>query len=399
MLQFFLVTFNLEFMNKNPKYLSLFSGLGGLDYGLERAGFDNIGCIESDSDACKHLRLNRNWKVYETDITLLNPNQILKDSKLKKGELDLIVGGPPCQSYSKSSFWSDTVKRGYSDKRGKLIDHYMKYVEELLPKAFLIENVPGFISPSQNSGMQSIHRFLKRIKKEQNIDYKISFKILNCAEYGVPQKRERLFLVANRSGIDFKIPDGRFEEPSTDFVKKGLKLPFRTVGDAFNNLDERNGDLLSLSGKWADLLPFVPPGKNYQYFTEKGAGKKLFKYRSRYWTFLLKLHPQEPSWTIQASPGSSTGPFHWKNRKLSIRELARLQTIPDDVSITSSRTVAHKLIGNAVPSLMGEIFGQEIKKQLFNLRSKTKYSLTPDLTEKVIRSSYQKSAPCNFIPV
>lgn len=386
-------------MKKNPKYLSLFSGLGGLDFGLERAGFYNVGCIESDSDACKHLRLNRNWNVYETDITLLNPSQILKDSNLKKGELDLIVGGPPCQSYSKSSFWSDSVKRGYSDKRGKLIDHYMRFVEELLPKAFLIENVPGFISQSQNSGMGSIHKFLKRIKNNQNVEYKISYKVLNCAEYGVPQKRERLFLVANRCGVEFLFPEGQFREPSSESVKRGLKQPFRTVSDAFNNLTENNCSYLAVGGKWANLLPCVPPGQNYQFFTEKGEGENLFKYRSRYWTFLLKLHPNEPSWTIQASPGSSTGPFHWKNRKLSVRELARLQTIPDDVSLTSSRSIAHKLIGNAVPSLMGEIFGQEMRKQIFNLKAKNTYSLTPQTSEKVTRSSYQKSLPSAFIPI
>ena len=358
--------------------LSLFSGMGGLDYGLERAGFDNLGCVEFDSAACALLSHNRNWKVFQRDIKSLKVDEIKKHLKLKKGELDLLVGGPPCQSYSKSSFWNENVKRGYKDNRGKLIDDYLRFVEELLPKAFLIENVPGFCYSDQAQGFTNVLKSIQRISRTEGVKYRLDYQVVNCANYGIPQRRERFFLVANRLDREFSFPQITHDSPASDSVKNGNLKPFNTVGAALSSMPlEDSIDSLDAGGKWADLLPCIPPGTNYQYFTEKGGGKKLFEYRSRYWTFLLKLSPKEPSWTIQASPGSSTGPFHWENRKLSARELARIQTIPDEIELIGNRNTLQRLIGNAVPSLMGEILGKEIRKQIFSLRTRKSYSLMP----------------------
>src|SRR6185312_12245754 len=110
-----------------------------------------------------------------------------------------------------------------------------------------------------------------------------------------------------------------------------------------------------LRGKWADLLPSIPPGMNYLWHTDRGGGEPLFGWRRRYWSFLLKLAPDQPSWTIQAQPGPATGPFHWDNRRLTGREMARLQTFPDDIQITGSLADAQRQIGNAVPSLLAEV--------------------------------------------
>lgn len=383
-------------MNKNLNYLSLFSGIGGLDYGLEAAGFKNIGCVEFDKDACEVLRTNTSWPIYESDIRNVDFNSITKKSGIKRGELDLVVGGPPCQSYSKSSFWASDMKRGYSDKRGKLIDHYMRSIEELLPKAFLIENVPGFCFSNQNGGMNSIYRSLDRIKKRFGFNYIISHTVLNCVDYGVPQKRERFFLVANRTGVEFEFPKAT-HGPVSNALGTGLK-PFMSVGNAFAGIDySKLSEVVDAGGKWRDLLPCIPPGQNYQYFTDKGDGKSLFKYRSKFWTFLLKLSPKEPSWTIQASPGSSTGPFHWDNRKLYSRELARIQTIPDHVTLTSSPRVNHRLIGNAVPSLMGEVLGKEIRSQIFDQRIKRTYKLLPKEMTIKVRPRYKLSVPSIFL--
>ncbi|OIQ19957.1 MAG: hypothetical protein BM556_05570 [Bacteriovorax sp. MedPE-SWde] len=380
-------------MTRKLKYLSLFSGLGGLDYGLEKAGYNNLGCIEFDKDSCEMLRQNRHWQVFEGDIRDLNISTIKSKIGLKKGELDLLVGGPPCQSYSKSSFWNESTKRGYKDSRGKLIDHYLKYVEEFLPKTFLIENVPGFCYSKQNGGMKTIFKFLKYLKNSFGVEYKIDYKVLNCMDYGVPQKRERFFLVGNRVNKDFSFP-----EPSHGDISLGL-LPYKTTTDAFKNIpdDHFRDEELAVGGKWAELLPCIPAGANYQYFTEKGEGRDIFAYRSRYWTFLLKLSPREPSWTIQASPGSSTGPFHWKNRKLSSRELARIQTLPDSMKLIGSKTALQRMIGNAVPSLIGEILGREIRSQIFSHRRYDKYSLMPDISSKVYRPRVIRNVPQAYL--
>lgn len=380
-------------MTNKLKYLSLFSGLGGLDYGLEKAGYENIGCIELDKDSCEMLRQNPHWRVFEGDIRDLKISDIKSDVGLKKGELDLIVGGPPCQSYSKSSFWNGNIKRGYKDSRGKLIDYYLRYVEDFLPKAFLIENVPGFCYSKQYGGMKTILKFIKYLKNKSGIEYKIEYKTLNCMDYGVPQRRERFFLVANRVDKKFVFPD------VTHGDSKSELLPYKTVTDAFLDLpiDHFRDEELDIGGKWAELLPCIPAGSNYQYFTERGEGEEIFGYRSRYWTFLLKLSPREPSWTIQASPGSSTGPFHWENRKLSSRELARIQTLPDSMRLIASKTALHRMIGNAVPSLIGEILGREIKYQIFSHRKYTRYSLMPDVSSRVYRPRIRKNIPENYL--
>lgn len=119
-----------------------------------------------------------------------------------------------------------------------------------------------------------------------------------------------------------------------------------------------------MSGKWADLLPTIPEGQNYLWHTERGGGARLFGWRRRYWSFLLKLSKTLPSWTIQAQPGPATGPFHWRNRKLSAAELCRLQTFPDGLRFACRHAEIQKLVGNAVPSALAEILAREIRRQL-----------------------------------
>src|SRR3712207_4823467 len=123
-------------------------------------------------------------------------------------------------------------------------------------------------------------------------------------------------------------------------------------------------DLPAMRGKWAELLPCIPEGMNYQHLTAHGDGPELFGWRCRYWSFLLKLAKDRPSWTIQASPGPATGPFHWRSRKLSVRELARLQTFPDQFEFEGGYASVRRQIGNAVPVAIGELLGLGIRTQL-----------------------------------
>ena len=113
------------------------------------------------------------------------------------------------------------------------------------------------------------------------------------------------------------------------------------------------------------------------YHTERGEGSNIFKWRSRYWSFLLKLHPDKPSWTIQAQPGTSIGPFHWNNRRLTMREMSRIQTFPDNVEIQGGISNVQKQLGNAVPSALAEVLGKEIKRQFFGQNVPEHITLIP----------------------
>jgi DNA (cytosine-5)-methyltransferase 1 len=158
--------------------------------------------------------------------------------------------------------------------------------------------------------------------------------------------------------------------------------PFRSCWDAIGDLEcAAVTEDLAMRGKWAELLPSVPEGQNYLWHTDRGGGLPLFGWRRRYWCFLLKLAKSQPSWTLQAQPGPATGPFHWSNRRLSMRELCRLQTFPDDVVISGGRNSVQKQVGNAVPSLLAEILGREIRRQLFGHRVRKAAKLLPPQRE------------------
>lgn len=141
-----------------------------------------------------------------------------------------------------------------------------------------------------------------------------------------------------------------------------------TAWDAIGDLDDEGPGELALTGKWAALLPSIPEGRNYLWHTERGGGVPLFGYRTRYWNFLLKLSKRRPSWTIQAQPGPSTGPFHWRSRRLSLRELCRLQTIPDDIMIAGSLAEARRQVGNAVPCALAYALAQALGRHFLGFK-------------------------------
>jgi DNA (cytosine-5)-methyltransferase 1 len=239
-------------------------------------------------------------------------------------------------------------------------------VRVLLPKVFVIENVPQFITGKNISIKSYIQRSIKRINNLEGTNYKLTFIKINSADYGVPQQRERLFIIGNRNGKSFSKPSEKFTSKER---QKDMCIPsYRTSWDAIGHLTVKEIDkkFTEIGGKWGHLLTTIPAGQNYLWHTERGGGKAIFEWRSRYWNFLLKLHPDLPSWTIAANPGQNTGPFHWENRRLTIKELKLLQTIPANYKLCGSLTSQRKQIGNGIPSALGELFGKEIRKQFFN---------------------------------
>jgi len=354
--------------NPQPKVISLYSGAGGLDYGFEAAGFETVFTNDFDHDSCETLRLNRKWTVVERSIFDVPTEEILEVAGAKVGEVDVLIGGPPCQPFSKSSYWVRGDAARLNDPRAATLDAYLHVLEEAQPRAFLLENVYGIAYSDKNEGMQLLLNRIAEINRNTGTNYRPKAAVLNAAWYGVPQLRERFFLVAARDGSHFDFPKATFAAPSAHQQALGALPSYRTAWDALADIGPAPGEDLDIRGKWSGLLPSIPEGQNYLYHTEKGDGMPLFGWRRRYWNFLLKLAKRLPSWTIQAQPGPAVGPFHWENRRLSHRELCRLQTFPDDVHVYGTRLSVQRQIGNAVPSLLAEVLAREIKTQLLGYR-------------------------------
>jgi DNA (cytosine-5)-methyltransferase 1 len=352
------------------KVISLFTGVGGLDFGFEAAGFKTAVAVELDPIACQTIRLNRDWPVLQGPIQGFSTREILKAGRLRVGEADVLVGGPPCQPFSKAGYWHRGDVRRLDDPRAETLSHYLRVMREAKPKTFLLENVPGLAFDSKNEGFKYLIDGIAAINRDIGTRYRIFHRILNAADFGVPQIRERIFLVGSRDGKDFSFPEPTFRSPD-DFR---IDLPvYRTAWDAIGDLASQDSEAsLAVGGKWGPLLPTIPEGSNYLWHTSRGGGSEMFGWRTRYWSFLLKLAKNRPAWTIQAQPGPAIGPFHWRNRRLSSLELSRLQTFPDGISFQCSRSDIQRLVGNAVPSLLAETLALEIRAQLLGIRRRSK---------------------------
>lgn len=341
------------------KVVSIYSGAGGIDSGFHKAGFSNVFSTDYWKPSCDSLEKNKiSENVVCTDIRKINFKEVLKRFK----KIDCLVGGPPCPAYSKSRFYLKNKKRALEDENAYTLQEYFRAVEELSPKVFLFENVFGFVYKPHKDASD----YLKL--RSDELGYDISCKVINCANYGVPQIRERFFCVGVKKGNKkFVFPDETHNDPN--ILNSNNKIPWVTCGDILSNIDynlPEDSNMLAGS-KHKELLKEVPPGENYLYFTkERGYKKPKFKWRSRFWSFLLKLSPNKPSWTIQASHSNNMGPFHWKNRFLRILEIKRIQTFDDEYVFCGDFKTQWRQIGNAVPPLVSKILALAIKKQFFN---------------------------------
>jgi DNA (cytosine-5)-methyltransferase 1 len=348
--------------------VSLFTGAGGLDAGFEAAGFRTVAALEMESDCCMTLRANWEWPVLEKDIRTVSSKELLSVAGVKTGDAHVLIGGPPCQPFSKAAYWTNGDTLRLKDKRAGTLREYMRLVEEILPDVFVLENVHGINYSGKEEGLVFIEKMTSRVNARCGTSYTASWKVLNAAHYGVPQLRQRFFLVACRDGhvFDFPLqtrhsPDEQSDNPLFEPLK-----PYAVAWDAIgNDRVGKSDEDLAVKGRWAGLLPSIPEGENYLWHTNRKGGLPLFGWRTRFWSFLLKMAKDAPSWTIQAQPGPAIGPFHWENRRLSVAELAAIQTFPREYRFAGSRVSTQRQLGNAVPSLLAEVLAREILRQCF----------------------------------
>lgn len=365
-------------MNKNGlkiPTLSLFSGAGGLDVGFHQAGFDIVGCVEIEEAYCKSLEANKKSgkyysntaKIHCTDIRKFSPEEYLGAG------IECIIGGPPCQTFSAAGRRSGGVL-GTKDERGKLFEAYCHILSVLKPKVFVFENVYGL--PGANNG----EPWKEIVNAFSELGYKLSADVLDAADYGVPQHRERLIIVGTLEG-EFVFPQPTHGPDS----KTGQ--PLVTVWDAISDLQDPNEKIHDIGGMYGHLLPLVPEGLNYSFFTrEMGYPQPFFAWRSKFHDFLYKADRNAPSRTLKAQPGKFTGPFHWNCRHFSSVELKRIQSFPDDYEIVGTETKIIEQVGNSVPPKLANVLAISVKEQL--LRSSS--SLTYELREEGFKATFRK---------
>jgi DNA (cytosine-5)-methyltransferase 1 len=346
------------------KAVSLFSGAGGLDSGLRQAGFDIV--LAGDLDPICSLSHNANFPTVPFHFGSISDLTVDIASKLSRGEtdgpIDLLAGGPPCPPFSKSRFYLKNKPRALEDPVGwQTIAGYLEVLRFLRPRAFVLENVPGLAYAVHQEALLFI------LDAAKAAGYRCDWRILNAADYGVPQIRQRLFIIGTRDAT-FQWPEPTHaQQPQDGLFTMGLPR-WVTAGEAIGDLDtEENASEEGhfAGGKHHDLLLEVPPGENYLHFTaERGYRDPKFLWRSRYWSFLLKLSPDLPSWTIQAKRSNNMGPFHWRNRILRIPEIMRLQTFPDEWVLAGTVEQQWRQSGNAVPPVLGLKLGLALRQAL-----------------------------------
>jgi DNA (cytosine-5)-methyltransferase 1 len=347
--------------------IDLFAGAGGLSLAAVMAGCDVRVHVDSDAAACETLRLNKRrqrGEVLEADVTVLDGRELRERAGLGNGDPLLIVGGPPCQPFSKAAFWSEDGddarfrrarvagleaprprEHGHRpDERRFLVDEYMRLVVEADADGFVFENVASLLAPRNRAMFNSI------LATASEAGYATTVVRANAVEYGVAQKRQRVFVLGARAVA----PSAPVPTHSLD--GQGELRPPITAGDViapFSGSEFFEPEEV-VEGRWAEHLRSVPPGWNYKAHTAwAGHPNPTFVTETRFWNFLLKLSPDLPSWTIPAQPGPWTGPFHWESRRLRTPEMAALQGFPVGYKFAGSRRDRVRQIGNAAPPPLG----------------------------------------------
>lgn len=346
-----------------PRTLSLFSGGGGLDIAFHDCGFEIVEAVELEDRYVATLQANAGEGGYLEGMSArcIDIADYLPPPGLCP---DFIIGGPPCQTFSAAGRRANGVT-GISDPRGRLFSEYVRLLGALQPVGFLFENVYGITGAQGGEAWEAI------LSSFSELGYQVQHRVLDSADYGVPQHRERLFIIGLRE------QPFRFPRPTHGPDSPGGH-PTYVAGHAVAGADASGTS--PVGGRYGPLLSEIPPGLNYSFFTAKlGHPAPVFAWRSKFSDFLYKADPEMPARTVKAQGGQYTGPFSWEDRTFSIGELKRLQTIPDAYEIVGGRQVAIEQIGNSVPPQLGRLLALSILQQAFGatLPFEMKY-LRPD---------------------
>jgi DNA (cytosine-5)-methyltransferase 1 len=377
----FTVFFTTSSRGIKMNVIDLFAGAGGLGIGATLAGGQVCLSVELDQHACETLTKNQEQHpagvVLQSDVSQISGDELRVRAQLHKNDPLLVIGGAPCQPFSKAAYWTDSgddaryrrsrsrgevaakpdpVFTAKDDDRRDLVYEFTRLVFETDADGFIFENVPSILHPRNKHIVPSI------IDAAQNAGYFCTFFKLNSFDFGVAQKRERVFIVGSKAAT-VKVP-----QPTHGFSKPGeekLLSPHVTAGEALAGLeaDTYFEPEEIVKGRYSEHLREVPPGWNYKALTAwAGHPSPSFEAETRFWNFLLKLTPEKPSWTIAATPGPWTGPFHWDSRRLRTSEMAALQSFPRGYHFTGSRRERVRQIGNAVPPLLAKAVVDTLKE-------------------------------------
>ncbi len=341
--------------------LDLFCGAGGLSYGFERVGYEIVLGIDNDKAALETFELNhKGAKGLNADISEINGEQIKK--YFNKGKVDVIIGGPPCQGLSLSG------PRKFDDPRNKLYLSYIRLVDELQPKAFIIENVPGLVSLFKGKIKDSI------VERLTNMGYNISFEVLLASDYGVPQNRKRVFFVGLKKGFfDFKELNKTNKVITSKMAISDLpSLENSLGGDVMEYETEPKNEYQQLmrsesnriynhvgtnhTNRVRDIIALVPDGGNYKDLPVELQGTRNFNVA---WT---RYDSEKPAPTVDTGHRHH---FHYKyNRVPTVRESARLQSFPDNFIFRGNKTEQYRQVGNAVPPLLAKVLAKKLLEYL-----------------------------------
>lgn len=345
-------------MENKYTFLDLFSGCGGMSLGFEMSGFKEILAIDNWNDALITYSYNRkNARTLCEDMSIINPYTIMNDYRISN--VDVIIGGPPCQGFSLAG------KRIINDKRNDLYKAFVGFVDCFRPKAFVMENVPNILSIGGGIIRKSI------IDDFEKIGYKVNVQILTASDYGVPQNRRRAFFVGLSDGKNFIFPEPFNVKKVTSFEALS-DLPEESIADGapytidamsdFQRYARRdsigifNHQVTNHNDKTKRIIAMVPDGGNY-----KSLPKELQNTRKVHiaWT---RLCSTKPSFTIDCGHNHH---FHYKyNRVPTARESARLQSFPDKFVFWGNKGSQLRQIGNAVPPLMAKAISSQLLKFL-----------------------------------
>lgn len=340
--------------SKTYKVVDLFAGAGGLSVGFDQAGFHSVWASDFDKDSCDTYKTNfPDTTVIHEDILKLTDDKILK---LSKEGVDIVIGGPPCQGFSQLG------KRLDNDPRNQLWRQFLRVVELLSPKVWIIENVPQLLKSAEFTAIQ---------ETAKRLGYHLEHKVLNAADYGVPQKRQRAVILATKKGI-LKHPKPTHGNPEHKNLLNGHLKPWKSVKDAFKGLTPKPNGINHHVGRNPTPLSIkryesVPEGGNRFDLPEELQPDCWLNKPTGSTDVFGRLWWNKPALTIRTEfykPEKGRYLHPSEDRPITLREGARIQTFPDEFTFTGSNVSIGRQIGNAVPCILAKNIALAVKKHL-----------------------------------